>query len=625
VTHPKRAGVAPHRLTVLAVAAVLAFPFAAGSVAGATPSLFAPAQTIALGGDTEAVAIGDVTGDGRADVVATGNLGFSDYRIFVVAGQPDGSLLPVASYATAGSGSHPLQTVAIGDITGDRLADVVVGASGLGIQVFPQLAGGALGTPTLLTTADSLKVRLGNLDANPGLDVAAIGWGTGTVSVFLNDGAGHLNAPIVSSVQHSGYDDLEVADVTGDSRDDIVVMSGQLYATPNISVLAQLSGGGFGTPSTYRVGDQINSNGIGVGDVTGDGRADVVAAYGGNQPSARIAVFAQTTGGSLASTVSYPSYDIPTPVEVGDLDRDGRADLVTLHSGWQKAGVYRSQAGGLLAPEELYPLPAVSSYDPAGLAIGDVTGDGWPDLAIADPMSGLVILRNNGASPPPTPTPSPSPSPTPTPTPKPTPSPTPTPTATPTPTPKPQLPSAPQNLTASPNLPAGVGLSWTAPTTSGTGPITGYRIYRATGSTVAPLATIGNVLSFTDTTVAAGSTVTYAVAALSEYGEGTRSGTITTQRALPPAAPTGLKATAGKSGIALTWTAPGNGGSAITGYRIYRGTSSANQAFLVSVGGATTSFTDAGVTKRVQYYYQVTAVNAIGEGAGSATASDIAR
>jgi hypothetical protein len=47
--------------------------------------------------------------------------------------------------------------------------------------------------------------------------------------------------------------------------------------------------------------------------------------------------------------------------------------------------------------------------------------------------------------------------------------------------------------------------------------------------------------------------------------------------------------------------------------------------FLVSVGGATTSFTDAGVTKRVQYYYQVTAVNAIGEGAGGATASDIAR
>ena len=167
--------------------------------------------------------------------------------------------------------------------------------------------------------------------------------------------------------------------------------------------------------------------------------------------------------------------------------------------------------------------------------------------------------------------------------------------------------------------------SWTAPTSSGTGAVTGYRIYRANGSTVALLATIGNVLGFTDTTVGPGSTFTYAVSALSEFGEGTRSGTVTAQRALPPVAPTGLKATAGKSGIALTWTAPGNGGSPITGYRIYRGTTSANQVFLVSVGGATTSFTDAGVTHRVQYYYHVTAVNSIGEGAGSATANDIAR
>ena len=47
--------------------------------------------------------------------------------------------------------------------------------------------------------------------------------------------------------------------------------------------------------------------------------------------------------------------------------------------------------------------------------------------------------------------------------------------------------------------------------------------------------------------------------------------------------------------------------------------------FLVGVGGTTTSFTDAGVTHRVQYYYHVTAVNSIGEGAGSATANDIAR
>ena len=226
------------------------------------------------------------------------------------------------------------------------------------------------------------------------------------------------------------------------------------------------------------------ASGIGVGDVTVDGRLDVVASYGGNQPSARLAVFAQTTSGLLEAPMRYTSYDIPEPVEVADVDGDGRADVVTLHSGWLKAGVYRNQVGGILGQEELYSLPNMSSFDPHGLAVGDVTGDGWPDIAIADPNNGLVLLRNTGAGPVPTPSPSID---------------GPTDAGLHIPadagadarrhaksdadtdadaTPKPQLPSAPTGLTTSPNLPAGVGLTWTAPSTSGTGPVTGYRIYR---------------------------------------------------------------------------------------------------------------------------------------------------
>ena len=56
--------------------------------------------------------------------------------------------------------------------------------------------------------------------------------------------ADHLPGP------HSGYDDIEIGDVSGDGRDDIVVMSGQLYATPNVSVARPTRGGGFGAPSS---------------------------------------------------------------------------------------------------------------------------------------------------------------------------------------------------------------------------------------------------------------------------------------------------------------------------------------------------------------------------------------
>src|SRR6185295_10117612 len=127
---------------------------------------------------------------------------------------------------------------------------VVVALDGSGIAVFPQLASGLLGTPTTTATADTLKLRLGQLDGDGRLDVAAIGWGTDTVSVLLNNGAGGLRAPVTYAAQHDGYDDLEVGDVSGDARDDIVVMSGQGFV-PNISVLAQRATGGFGPAAEY--------------------------------------------------------------------------------------------------------------------------------------------------------------------------------------------------------------------------------------------------------------------------------------------------------------------------------------------------------------------------------------
>ena len=356
---------------------------------------------IAVGSAPDAVAIGDVTGDGRNDVVLTtgyANDPARDFRVVVLAQLADGTLAAPTWYSTAGTyGSRP-ESVAVGDVTGDGKADVVVGLSGLGVQVFAQ-SGGALSAPTFVATSDSHKIRLGKLDADADLDIVGVGWGTNTVTVLLNDGSGRFASSRVYPAQHGGYEDLEVGDVSGDGRADIVVMSGQLYATPNVSVLAQTANG-FAAPAEYRVGANVNTQGIGIGDVTGDGRSDVVASYGGNTPSAFIAVFAQTPAGTLASPVAYTSYDIPEPVEVADLDRDGKADVITLHGGWLRAGVYLQGPGGTLGSEELAAIPYASHYNPHGLSVGDVDGNGSPDVVIADYNNGLVILP--GAAPPPT-------------------------------------------------------------------------------------------------------------------------------------------------------------------------------------------------------------------------------
>src|SRR5205807_10667052 len=71
----------------------------------------------------------------------------------------------------------------------------------------------------------------------------------------------------------------------------------------------------------------------------------------------------------------------------------------------------------------------------------------------------------------------------------------------------------------------------------------------------------------------------------------------------------------------LTWQAPGsNGGSPITNYRIYRGTSSNGETQLATIGNMLT-YTDTAVTNGVTYYYQVSAVNGAGEGPRSNEAS----
>jgi len=77
-----------------------------------------------------------------------------------------------------------------------------------------------------------------------------------------------------------------------------------------------------------------------------------------------------------------------------------------------------------------------------------------------------------------------------------------------------------------------------------------------------------------------------------------------------------LSAGGGHKQIILTWDEPGdNGGTAITGYRIYRGLSAGTLALRSEVGGGELTFADGEVAKGTTYYYAVAAVNGFGQGA----------
>src|SRR5207244_11994079 len=91
--------------------------------------------------------------------------------------------------------------------------------------------------------------------------------------------------------------------------------------------------------------------------------------------------------------------------------------------------------------------------------------------------------------------------------------------------------------------------------------------------------------------------------------------------ASPPSAPTNLVATVGNAQVGLTWQAPtSNGGSPITNYKIYRGTTSGGETLIATIGNQL-SYSDGGLTNGVTYYYQVSAVNNAGEGPKSNEAS----
>jgi len=186
-------------------------------------------------------------------------------------------------------------------------------------------------------------------------------------------------------------------------------------------------------------------------------------------------------------------------------------------------------------------------------------------------------------------------------------------------TPQATAPSVPTSLVAS----AGdsrVDLSWQMPADDGGSSITGYNVYRATtpgGEGGGPYQTGLNQTQFTDSAATNGVTYYYTVTAVNAVGESQASSEASaTPRPAPtpPSAPTNVSAVAGNASVQLSWTPPASdGGAAVTGYDVYRGTTSGGEAKIATLVTAL-QFVDTGRTNGTTYYYEVSAVNAAGEG-----------
>ncbi|UCC93037.1 MAG: fibronectin type III domain-containing protein [Thermoplasmata archaeon] len=188
----------------------------------------------------------------------------------------------------------------------------------------------------------------------------------------------------------------------------------------------------------------------------------------------------------------------------------------------------------------------------------------------------------------------------------------------------PNLPMAPNLLRADPSDRA-VELEWRAPHDTGDLPLLGFRILR--GPTEDEMLVIDSTDSFSDTYndtgLTNGLTYFYAIVAYNDLGNSPPSVVLNATPRGVPGYPLDLSVETGDGSVTLSWTAPAmDGGSAVLGYRVFRGLQE-DQLEEVASLGVTTSYLDVGLTNGEEYFYSVLAFNELGDGSGSEVLSAI--
>ena len=331
----------------------------------AHPGTFLPSrETPTPGTEPEFLVVADLGGDGHLDV-ATGDSGSGSISILLQDPQRPGTL---GSQGTIALGEAPAG-LAAADLDGDGRIDLVAGASdGVWVVLHGAAAGASFLPPRKLASPAGLgprsAVATADLDGDGRTDIVAVDLGTydpatgiaagGSVSAFLQDPAapGTFRAPITSPVT-SGLQPVAVAvgDLDGDGRPDLAVACAGAPLDGTTAVLAVLLAdplvpGAFQAPRDHRVG--ILADGVVLHDLDGDGRLDAaVSNYGvsmlirdevlGLVPAERssVSVLLQdplTPGGFLPAR-DYPRWGEHVGIAVGDLDGDGRPDLAVADEG----------------------------------------------------------------------------------------------------------------------------------------------------------------------------------------------------------------------------------------------------------------------------------------------------
>jgi hypothetical protein len=365
---------------------------------------YAPAEDSGAGTDADlspvAVTIADVNGDGKNDIVCS-NYTSSDVTILL--GNGDGTVkIPNAGYSIGGNAGYP---AVVADFNGDGLADIVIPDENYSLVYLQGYGDGSFRAAKDYYApifddygANSTAIASGdfNGDGYPDFVVGNNGYnqyGVSTIgiTVFLSRPDGTL-MPGVNYGSGGNFVGVAVADFDGDKILDIAAVDD----TNNLVQIFHGRGDGtFAMTSSYSTGGS-DSSFVVTGDFNSDGHPDLAVA---NWTSEDLSVLLNDGTGAFLPAVVYPVNASIESIATNDLNGDGFLDLVAVDSYPGAVSVLLGNADGSFQAANT----SSWNYNYLGnLALGDLNGDGIPDLAVTvdDRTSvgstGLAVAKGNG-------------------------------------------------------------------------------------------------------------------------------------------------------------------------------------------------------------------------------------
>jgi hypothetical protein len=324
------------------------------------------------------LAVGDVDGDGRADVVVPDE---RTNQLVVLRGTADGGFTAGPRVNTVRAPSR----IVLADVDGDHRLDLLV-IGDPGLVVHSGLANGGFGEPRIVQSGDHLSdVVAADVNADGRIDLAVLDRSRSTLS-FLLGGDGGRFSPGDSYLVGYGAEAALVADLDGDGKIDALALN---QLGDNATLLHGLGGGRFDGIVCLRA-ELGDLTAIAVDDFDRDEHPDIAVA---SEPGGRIALYLGRGDGRFQAQPPISVGRQPRALVAGDFDQDGSPDLAVVNFGGDTVAILRGDGHGGFATPQLVPVGS----GPSAIGTGSFGSDTSIDLAVVNSLSDSVsILYGDG-------------------------------------------------------------------------------------------------------------------------------------------------------------------------------------------------------------------------------------